>query len=280
MANISKSQSNYLYKLIKFVHDILIKNKISYWVTGGSLLGAVRHHGVIPWDDDGDICVMKKDVNKLRDLIDKFKKGGYLLEEGNESDEDEDEDEDEEEKSCKEKNNSCTWFVERCDGKGLGLDIFVMDKIGNIITYADPTWRCASNGGKTCYFFFDHVFPLIPIKFGNFFVMSPNNPIEHLNLCYGSDWNTMAQRLYDHREGKWINSKKRRMLPSDYRTIPPPTETHDDKVPVNIKADLNFRNENWELISTRELKFFAKSLHIENYTKLTRTELINKIKNI
>ena len=76
---LSRSQSNQLYKLMKFIHDTLTKNKIKYFMVGGTLLGAVRHQGIIPHDDDGDICIFKKDVPKLRKLFDVFEKNGYIL---------------------------------------------------------------------------------------------------------------------------------------------------------------------------------------------------------
>ena len=57
-ANITRTQSNRLYKTIKDIHDIFTKNNIPYWVTGGTLMGALRHNGLIPWDDDGDLCIL------------------------------------------------------------------------------------------------------------------------------------------------------------------------------------------------------------------------------
>ena len=58
-----------LKQYIKFCE----KHKLTYFIYAGSLLGAIRHKGFIPWDDDIDVIMPRPDYEKFRALINEGK---------------------------------------------------------------------------------------------------------------------------------------------------------------------------------------------------------------
>lgn len=63
-----------MLEMLVFLDRLCKENDIQYFIAYGTLLGAVRHGGFIPWDDDLDVFIDPKGLKKIRDIINS---GGY-----------------------------------------------------------------------------------------------------------------------------------------------------------------------------------------------------------
>lgn len=168
-----------IVKLFKQCIKIIEKNNIEYWIICGTLLGSIRDKGLISWDDDADIAIMKENINKFLLLEDEFKKnnigivswfGGYKLYDLNGID-------------IKGKNFKFPF-----------IDIFIEIKKDNIYMYesdlANEIWPLEKYN-------YDEIFPLKRYEFEDFQVYGPNKGLEILNKIF-SGWQNNGLKTYDH----------------------------------------------------------------------------------
>lgn len=64
--------------ILKLIKDFCESNDITYYICGGTLLGAIRHKGFIPWDDDIDVLMPRKQFEKFQEIASKKKIGDNI----------------------------------------------------------------------------------------------------------------------------------------------------------------------------------------------------------
>lgn len=67
-----------LTDILLILADICQKNNITWWLSSGTLLGAARHKGFIPWDDDIDIVMLRKDYRRLERILHKMESEEFV----------------------------------------------------------------------------------------------------------------------------------------------------------------------------------------------------------
>ena len=234
-----------LYQMLYDVDDLFNINNIKYWIDGGTLLGAVRHQGIIPWDDDVDISILQSEEKKFLKLKKKLKTYGYGVchffwgykiypykEIG----------------GTQIKKNEWKEHLKKYQNTGLNrpemfkkasktyikpkkqtyyeytypnIDVFVTEKNQNIIKYNSMNHPEFPEDWKICYFNTDDLFPLKRYKFGSFEVNGAKNPKPYLDLLYGNDWSTHAYQQFNHKKEKRIEKKKVKLKTKDKKPAYP-----------------------------------------------------------
>jgi len=174
-----------LYQLHGFIDSLFEREKIPYFAVAGTILGAVRHGGIIPWDDDLDIAVSSLDIPRIFELHEVLEKEGLSIAvfDG--------------------------WIkIYYTDGKPIDgfewkypwIDLFLMesDNQGKVV-YSIERMR---DGFPNDWHYEDDVRDLKRLPFGKKTIPVPNQWVGYLNRMYGPNWNTVAYRDYDHSQEK------------------------------------------------------------------------------
>lgn len=178
------------YDLITKINQVFQKSDLRYWCTCGTLLGIVRHQGIIPWDDDIDLAIFEKDIPILLDLESALSEIGLKIsyhprfefykiyfKDG--------------EPIHYEDGTKCPWTFPF-------VDIFPLTELDGRLIYAGKLWQ--EYYAKQDYYLPEELqFPLETMPFGPVELPVPQCPVDYIQRVYGSDWNDVAYITFSHR---------------------------------------------------------------------------------
>jgi lipopolysaccharide cholinephosphotransferase len=183
-----------VYCLARKVSSLFTKLGLFYWTTGGTTLGIVRHGGLIPWDDDLDVCILQEDVSKLLSASHVFQEAGIHIQESQPyafkifdlTDSDQ------------VKNLHYTHRYPFCD-------VFVMVKEkGDQYALCDKTGRNAWPNEVYSQAQLDGVSSR---RFGNTYLQCPGSPELYLTNTYGETWDRRgATHFFNHANAGFLRS--------------------------------------------------------------------------
>jgi lipopolysaccharide cholinephosphotransferase len=76
---IDPKMAGMIYHMLSVTDELFQKHQIPYWIDGGTVLGAVRHKGLSPWDDDADLVFYQGDEARVLALAKEFSDHGLFL---------------------------------------------------------------------------------------------------------------------------------------------------------------------------------------------------------
>lgn len=221
-----------LLDIMNFIHNTCQKLNIKYYIVGGTLLGAIRHQGFIPWDDDFDIAMPRKDYERLTTYMmsQNFKNFGFLSSESDPT----------YNLIFAKLYKKNTIFNELSYyGKfshGIAVDIFPLDKVKKYSCFLNIKKRLntilfalsISNNyaKKTRKFYVKIISKCIPTKFfkfmRNIFILNMNNKPYMFYANYGSQYSIKKQTFHKSYYGSGIMVKFNNFkynAPNNYKEI-------------------------------------------------------------
>lgn len=160
--------ASHLYCILKNVTDVLERYQIEYFIFFGTLLGGVRHQGLIPWDTDIDIVINYKDIEKILHILQHELGNQYFIE--NQS-------------SPNIAGGLLRVFLSKKNTLHVDLFAYIEEEENIVFAYHRKIKK-------------ETLFPLTKIKLYEKSFWAPNNAKKHLKAIYGDDCMTYAYKQF------------------------------------------------------------------------------------
>lgn len=197
-----------VYALARLMHDTLTNTGVCYWTSGGTTLGCIRHQGLIPWDDDVDLCIYQKDEGKLKEVKRLLNEKGYDLVEAPSFG-----------YRTFHKSDSERLPSEFQNYRYPFCDIFVMKRTYTKCFIAN---RCGRTLWPNEFYYNKDIENMEQKPFGAFFLNCPANAEDYLCRTYGEKWRTEgATQFYLHVTGANAKSVKFKLEKVHYQPAIP-----------------------------------------------------------
>jgi phosphorylcholine metabolism protein LicD len=206
---LTQTQVDILYEILDRFDRVCTNANLDYALCGGTALGAVRHKGLIPWDDDGDLFMFAPQFyNRSMELFTTAANNGLII------------------RPFLHKNGieSTGWYKIYLGSHTLpNVDIFVMgnESQSNKWIHIDPLARSYFS---TDYLTQDQIKHIYRTPFGPLNLRMFSNHAPYFERNYGYDWTHVAWDGYDHIKDEWKPARSNERKVRDYRPALPTTK--------------------------------------------------------
>lgn len=166
--------ATHLYEILKDVTEVLEKHNLEYFISFGTLLGAIRHKGFIPWDTDVDILIPESQKEAIFNILQKELGSRYFI--------------------VKDREDNIVGSLFRVNyskNNLLHIDLFTYIEQEDSIVF-----------GYQRVIKKEDTYPLQKIPFYDIKLYAPKNPDVHLKRFYGQDYMKYAYK-------QWALNKKK-----------------------------------------------------------------------